>query len=547
MSIQKILLAYDFGLASQAALRQACQFADSFHAELFLLHVVAEKWRVRRALESAADRCRAAEEQLIGLLDSDLVLKVHPNFVVREGSPAREIVDYALAEQVDLIVMGTAGRTGLAHATLGSVAERVLQTAPCPVLVIRADGDVGDASAAEHESIEQFDQFPSDDEGPALDLLSRALAARATDVHLDPLNEEEYLLRFRVDGRLVRYCTLGRDVGEHLIQRFKLLGDLEIADPFRAQEGRLKISSKIPNVEARITTSPVEGGEAVALRLFIRESLLRPINALGLSNVALTDVDRMLANGEGMVLVTGPTGSGKTTTVYSLLSELGSDSRNIVSIEDPVEYPIPYVRQMAVDERHGVTMTSGLKTLLRMDPDVMFVGEIRDVEAADIAMRAASSGKFVLSTLHTRDVAATITACRDLHVDNRSLAGNLSGVVSQRLIRRLCQECRMPLIQDDRMRESLEACGLEPSLASFEATGCEHCSGRGYLGRIGVFEVAWITDELRTAIATGTYEADLRTMLRSGGSASLFSDAIDKVRQGLTSVSEVLAEIPNFK
>jgi type II secretory ATPase GspE/PulE/Tfp pilus assembly ATPase PilB-like protein len=346
-------------------------------------------------------------------------------------------------------------------------------------------------------------------------------------------------VRFRIDGRLARYCTLGFDVATHLIQRFKLLANLDIADPFHPQEGRLRLPSAMADTEVRITTAPVEGGEAVSLRLFSRQNLVGQLTGLGLSQADLDKVDCTLRSGEGIMLVTGPTGSGKTTTVYTMLAELSGDNRNIVSIEDPVEYPVPFVRQTAVDERHDMSMTGGLKTLLRMDPDVVFVGEIRDLEAADIAMRAASSGKYVFSTLHTRDVASTITACRDLHIDNRSLAGNLTGIINQRLLRRLCTECREPFKPEDRDLQLFAAHGLEPPAQLFGPHGCSHCLGRGFWGRIGVFEVAWINDKLRDAIAQGATEADFRALLRSTGTASILDDALGKIRDGLTSLTEV--------
>ena len=539
---RKILLACDFSPLGKVALDEACQLASSLQAELLLLHVVSEPPRFQRTTATLADRRRQAEEQLLSLLDAHAALTFTPRFIVREGAPAREIVRCAAEEGIDLIVMGTHGRTGLARATLGSVAENVLRSADCPVMVVRADDQTSPALIEAGEPLErQFNQAAPDDVGPALDLLERALSARATDIHLDPWSGDEYLLRFRIDGRLARYCSLGRDVAEHLIQRFKLLGDLDIADPFRAQEGRLRLPAAMTDVEVRITTSPVEGGEAVALRLFSRENLVRRLTGLGLPEAALASVDQILRNGAGVVLVTGPTGSGKTTTVYSMLSELGNDARNIVSIEDPVEYQIPFVRQMAVDERHGVTMTSGLKTLLRMDPDVVFIGEIRDLEAADIAMRAASSGRYVFSTLHTRDVASTVTACRDLHIDNRSLAGNLTGIINQRLVRRLCVECRESVQPDGRDLELFATHGLEQPTQLFQPRGCDRCSGRGFLGRIGVFEVARIDDAIRDAVARGSSEAELRELLRSTGMKSLLADALGKVRDGITSVNEALA------
>jgi general secretion pathway protein E len=246
----------------------------------------------------------------------------------------------------------------------------------------------------------------------------------------------------------------------------------------------------------------------------------------------------MLQRGEGLVLVTGPTGSGKTTTVYSMLETLGSGDMNIVSIEDPVEFPARFIRQMEVDQRHAVTMASGLRTLLRMDPDIVFLGEIRDAEAAEIAMRAASSGKYVFTTLHTRDVASTVTAILDLGIDRRSLAGNLTGIVSQRLVRRLCPQCRQPADLRDKDRAWFGQFGIEPPAQLFEPIGCPACRGKGFRGRVGVFEVVLADAELVQRITQGATEHEVREQIRRGGTPELTVDALAKVTAGLTSLDE---------
>jgi general secretion pathway protein E len=260
---------------------------------------------------------------------------------------------------------------------------------------------------------------------------------------------------------------------------------------------------------------------------------------LGLPQCDQARIIELLKRGEGIVLVTGPTGSGKSTTVYAMLSQLSSAKRNIVSIEDPVEYVVPYVRQLAVDERHDVTMTAGLKTLLRMDPDVIFVGEIRDKEAAMISMRAASSGRHVFSTLHTRDVASTVTALRDLNVDSHSIAANLSGVVSQRLVRRLCLACRAERDTTESERAVFSAEGIEPPSRVFDAVGCEACRQRGYLGRVGIFEVAQISLRIAEAISVPAPEDTIRQLLRADGIRPLRATALQNVAEGITSLAEV--------
>ena len=611
LRIKRILVPCDFSRFSDAAIPKACDLATKLDAGLHLLSVVPEPG-LMRAAEPEPDRLRHARERLEQQLPPRAVVELCVERAVTKGTPHREICRYAKTHDIDLIVMGTHGRTGLAHVAMGSVAERVLREAPCPVLIVRhsdqdqdlacqaarvlrdefgttLSGEFGEtratlkgrlmrkldisdqaaafvieklsdekklvwdqpasetaqtrtgtwrlptAAAAEDIETPVFDMEAG--ATPAIDLLTRAVALRATDIHVDDVGQD-YSVRFRIDGRLQRYTKLDRDVATHLIQQYKTMARLDIADPFHPQEGRLRLPSELAHLEARVTLSPVASGEAVALRIFDRESVFLPLNRLGLSQRALGVVDAMTLRGEGIVLVTGPTGSGKTTTVYSMLESLGGQERNIVSIEDPVEFPAPFVRQMEVDERHGVTMTSGLRTLLRMDPDVLFLGEIRDAQAAEIAMRAASSGKYVFSTLHTRDVASTITALRDLRIDARSLAGNFTGIVSQRLVRRLCVECRSAGPVTDSERELLRTNGIEPPGELFRAVGCAACRGTGYRGRIGVFEVVRADEELLRDISRGEPEHELREALRRLGTENLTGDALSKVCEGITSFEE---------
>lgn len=529
---QRILVPCDFSPPSLAALQQGAKMALSTGAELNLLHVLPGHSNG----SDASDQRVVALQSLQQALPSDQVLKLKTQFLVREGVSAREIVNVARELAVDLIVMGTRGRSGLAHLALGSVAETVLRTASCPVMTVRAVAEVTPAEAA------SIGVAIGDDDmelSPAVDLLRRAFALRATDVHVDPINAEEYLVRLRIDGRLEEYCRLDRGVALRQLHQLELLSRVDSSDRFHAKEGRIRALNTLPEVEVRLTTSPVMGGDAIALRISPKANLALPLENLGLALEDQEKIQRLLRRGEGIILVTGPTGSGKTTTVYAMLHRLASASRNIVSIEDPVEYQVPYVRQLAVDERHDVTMTSGLKTLLRMDPDVVFIGEIRDIEAAAIAMRAASSGRHVLSTLHTRDVASAITALRDLHVDANSLAANLTGILNQRLVRRLCQNCREPRGITDAERAVFASEGGIPPSQLYHSTGCDTCRQRGFLGRTAVFEVAHVTPRISEAIAQGASETALRQLLRAEGTPSLRVAALHKVAEGTTSLQEV--------
>ena len=555
IAVPKILVPTDYSACSGAVLRHAVSLARDEAASLIVLHVAAPGGATdggfltdpKTALEQAD-----LQDMLTSLCDGQR-LAAHEHRVVT-GEPVEQIVDVAKREQATLIVMGTKGRTGVKRLLMGSVAEAVASHAPCPVLIYRdaaesngawppmaADSPVANPKAAPDDApVFVADDGPRDAslDSPAIGLLSRAIHMRATDVHLDPVGEE-FEVRFRIDGRLRHYCRLGREVGHALLTQLKVLGELDITEPFAPKEGRLQLPASLAGHEVRITTLRVGGGEAASLRLLSRGRLLRPLDELGLTSQALDLVRQMLHKTEGLILITGPAGAGKTTTAYSMIHGIDDGQRNIVSVEDPVEYTIPSIRQLHVDSKHHVTMTSALRTVLRLDPDVVLIGEIRDPETAVTAMRAANSGKYCFSTLHTRDVAATITALRDLGIDNRSLAANVTGIISQRLVRRLCPKCRRrePLAEAD--AALFRGNEVPVPEAIHRAVGCSDCHGGGYFDRIGIFEVVPASRDLSEAVVRGTLEEELRDLIRSQGNISLLSDALRKVADGVTTLDEV--------
>lgn len=537
-AIRRILAPVDFSDGSLRALQRAWQLSDALSCDVHLLHVLSEPLFAATTVESHRAQMIRLREKLGRLMPPEAESRHTVIREVRIGSAHERIVEYARENNIDLIVMGRHGRSGVVRSVLGSVADRVVRWAPCPVLA------VPDAAAPREPNGEAqrpgladvLEELP-----PGLDLLKRAVALRATDVHIDPASASNYEVRLRIDGLLQHYCHADNDVAGHLIGQLKTLADLPIAEPFRTLEGRLRLPPEFAQLEARITAAPVTGGEAVSVRIFDREQVFRPLEDLGFSEPALAQVREQIRRGEGIVLVTGPTNAGKTTTVYSMLEALGGHDKNIVSVEDPVEMGAPFIRQINVDAAHGVTMTTGLKTVLRMDPDVVFVGEIRDSDAADIAMRAASSGRFVFSTIHTRDVASTITALRDLGVDNRSMAANLTGIINQRLIRRACVHCGRPRPLDDAERALLAQREVEWEGADvLEAPGCPACRETGYRGRVGVFEAVCGNRPLRNAIAAGASEDELRALIRERGTASLADDALQKAHDRITTATEAL-------
>ncbi len=431
MSIKTIVVPFDFSPHSVLALEKACQLGQQLHSELHIVYV--------RDGGADEDLQRHAVDRLLTAVPPSYELQNRVYRQVLNGRAHAELIGYTKQHQADLIVMGSRGRSGILALTLGSVAQRLLKEAPCPVVMVKADLTHAEES---HDEADVQYQVLKESDSPALDLIVRAISLRATDIHIDPFDKEQYQVRFRIDGSVVSYCHVDTGVADRLMHQYRTLARIDTADPFRPREGRLAMPANMHDFEVRVTATPVAGGEAMALRLFSKESVFMPLESLGLGQAGLLSVQGMLRGSEGLLLVSGPTGSGKTTTVYSMLQTYGGTSKNIVSIEDPVEFDVPFVRQLNVDERHDVSMTSGLRTILRMDPDIIFVGEIRDPENAAIALRAASSGRFVFSSMHTRDVAATFTAFRELGVKDRSVAENLIGVVNQRLVRKLCEKCR---------------------------------------------------------------------------------------------------------
>jgi type II secretory ATPase GspE/PulE/Tfp pilus assembly ATPase PilB-like protein len=530
MSIKTILIPFDFSQHSILALEKACQLGQQLHSDLHLVYV----------MESNADEDlqRHAMDRLLSAVPPTYEMQNRVHRQILKGRAHTELIDYSKQHQVDLIVMGSRGRSGILALTLGSVAQRVLKEAPCPVVLVKEN--LTEATDSQDEADLQYKGLKESD-SPALDLIGRALSLRATDIHLDPLDKEQYQVRFRIDGNVVSYCNVDLGVADRLMHQYRTLARIDTFDPFRPREGRLMLPANMHDFEVRITATPVAGGEAMALRLFTKESLFMPLESLGFGQVGLQNVQSMLHGNEGLLLVSGPTGSGKTTTVYSMLQTFGGTNKNIVSIEDPVEFDVPFVRQLNVDERHDVTMTSGLRTVLRMDPDIIFLGEIRDPENAAIALRAASSGRFVFSSMHTRDVAATFTAFRELGIQDRSVAENLIGVVNQRLVRKLCEKCRRPCDLEPQNLETFTLHGVEIPNVVYQPVGCDACRGVGYKGRCGVFECVRMDAELAKAISDGASEAEIRRLIRAKGITSLTAEALKKASAGITSFDEALS------
>jgi general secretion pathway protein E len=372
-------------------------------------------------------------------------------------------------------------------------------------------------------------------------MLVRALESRASDVHIEPF-ENQLKVRYRIDGILHEVEAPPRQLKAAVISRLKILAQLNIAERRLPQDGRIKIRLAGKDVDLRIATVPTLYGESVVIRLLERSQIFTQLNALGFPPGVLQQFNEMISKPHGMILVTGPTGSGKTTTLYGALQKINDPGKKIITIEDPVEYQLSGVNQIHVKPQIGLTFANGLRSIVRQDPDVIMVGEIRDAETAEIAVQAALTGHLVFSTLHTNDAAGAISRLLEMGVQDYLLASSLLGVLAQRLVRRLCPSCRreIPFAGLDSNDSEWKAQNGDVPQTVWEPVGCETCNGTGYLGRLGIFELLPATSEMCKIIVQRADAGSIRNLAVQLGMRLLRDDGWDKVRQGVTSLAEVL-------
>ncbi len=383
-----------------------------------------------------------------------------------------------------------------------------------------------------------------DDDSPAAgivsSLLAQALDERASDVHIEPSpgnlpGEDTLRVRFRIDGRLIEALRLPMRIHPSLTSRIKIMARMDIAEKRRPQDGRILTKYSGREIDLRISTLPSVHGEKTVIRLLDPEQADMGLENLGCEKDDLEKLEKLLRSPHGLILNTGPTGSGKTTTLYAMLRRLNLEQYNAIAVEDPVEYHIPSVTQVQVNERAGLTFASALRSILRQDPDIILVGEIRDVETATLAVRAALTGHLVLATVHANDAASAPSRLLDMGVPSYLLASVLRGVMAQRLVRCLCPMCR------SRVKISAETArriGLPEDAEIFEASGCAACSGRGYKGRSAIFQIMTVDEELAAIIARGESAAILDAAAQKKGMITLRQAALAKVVEGVTSLEE---------
>ncbi len=438
----------------------------------------------------------------------------------------------------------------------GADIEPVLAAREAILMALNQAFDMASASAEQmledlgmdeltREIEEVGDLLESEDDAPVIrlvnTLISQALKERASDIHIEPF-ESQVLVRFRIDGVLHTIVHPPKGVQAALTSRIKVMAGLDIAEKRHPQDGRFRVRIAGREVDVRVSLLPTAYGERVVMRLLDRSARMLTLPELGMSESQLYLMQDVIRSPHGIVLVTGPTGSGKSTTLYAALMEVDRVNRNVMTIEDPIEYQIEGVAQMQVQPKIGVSFAAGLRSILRQDPDIVMIGEIRDLETAEIAIQASLTGHLVFATLHTNDALSAIVRLQDMGIEPYLVASSLTMVQAQRLVRRLCPHCRSarPATKEDWQLLEAEAEEFAGVKEIHVATGCEQCMGTGYIGRVAIYEMTRISDAMRNAIHEGKGLPAMRRLARQERMVTLRRDGARHVAAGVTSIDEVL-------
>jgi general secretion pathway protein E len=446
----------------------------------------------------------------------------------------------AMADPLDLQTIATLrAATGLPIRPVLALESEISEALDRHFAESRREGDV-EAGADGNEDLEHLRDMAS--EAPVIRLVNAMIASaverRASDIHIEPF-EKDLRVRFRIDGVLQNQEAPAREVKAAVISRLKLMAKLNIAERRLPQDGRIRLRISGRDIDLRVSTLPTLYGESVVMRILDRSAgdfydLLR----LGFDDMMLNRMQHYISMPWGIFLVTGPTGSGKSTTLYSSLKRVNGSERKIITIEDPVEYQMDGINQIHVNPQIGLTFAAGLRHIVRQDPDVIMVGEIRDRETADIAIRAALTGHFVYSTLHTNDAPSAVTRLTDMGVENYLITSSLVSVLAQRLVRRICPHCRQQ-----------EGTAIDPagrSVKLWQGRGCEHCNGSGYHGRVGIFEMMELNDDIRQLIMQNADATRIAAVARNQGMRTLREDGWEKIGAGMTTMEEVVRVTQGF-
>lgn len=400
-----------------------------------------------------------------------------------------------------------------------------------------------DLGKDEEEESVFIDIVDSEDDAPIIKfvngLLFRAVKERASDIHIEPM-EKEIVVRFRIDGVLFEITRPPKQAQAAITSRIKIMGDLNIAEKRLPQDGRIRIKSAGKDIDIRLSTLPTSHGERIVMRLLDRSAVLLEMSELGFLDRQYRIFRHLIEQPHGILLVTGPTGSGKTTTLYSALSSINTPDKNIITVEDPVEYQLQGIGQIPVNRKIDMTFANGLRAILRQDPDVIMIGEIRDLETAEIAIQSSLTGHLVFSTIHTNDSSSTVTRMIDMGVEPFLVASSVIGILAQRLVRLVCQHCKEAYEPSD---EELQNIGLDRSEVTgpfYNAVGCPRCLNKGYSGRKGIYELLPINEKLQSIILQNRDANEIKRAALAQGMLTLRMDGVEKIKRGWTTVEEVL-------
>ena len=369
-------------------------------------------------------------------------------------------------------------------------------------------------------------------------LISNAINEGASDIHIEP-KDKHTKIRYRIDGVLFEITRSPLKMHPAIVSRIKIMSNLDISERRLPQDGKIKVTVGGRAVDLRVSTLPTNHGEKVVIRVLDSKSTIQGLEHLGMEPEVMATFQKQITLPHGIMLVTGPTGSGKSTTLYSTLRQMDGEKLNISTVEDPVEYELDFCNQVQANEKIGLDFASALRSLLRQDPDIIMIGEIRDEETARIAVQAALTGHLVLSTLHTNDAASSVTRLVNIGIDAYLIAASLNAVLAQRLVRKICPKCKKLYQVPESMCRYIENAGIEPK-EIFHGAGCDYCRGSGYLGRVGIYELLVLDDQFRDMINKDSSINNMRRTFHESKEPSLFDDGIKKIKQGLTTIEEVL-------
>jgi type IV pilus assembly protein PilB len=495
-----------------------------------------------------------------------------PTADLRVATPSAEAlaaVDEDVARRLNLVPIDFEGdtlRVVVADPTPEAVAEATAAIGRAISVSVAPPEDIASAIGANYRALlsvesrvrdfEARDQFRRDaarletatvnDEAPVVQVvqavITQGLRDRASDIHIEP-GDDRIRVRYRIDGALHDVVDLPGSIGPAIVSRIKIMAGMNIVERRRPQDGQISMQADGRDVDIRVASTAVVGGEKVVMRLLDKTRPLYELGQLGMPSDVAERFERLLRSPYGMVICAGPTGSGKTTTLYTALSELNSPERNIMTIEDPVEYTFPTINQIQINEQAGITFANGLRSILRQDPDVILVGEVRDVDTARIAVQSALTGHFVLSSLHATDAISALYRLLDMGLEPFLVASSVSAVMSQRLVRRVCTHCKETFTPPPEELAFVKAFGGSIGATFVRGAGCNFCAQTGYLDRIGVYELLRVSDEVRELILDRGSHEDLRKLGRSQGMRTLQEESVRLIEAGVTTPSEVMRTV----